>query len=94
MLVSSAATSCQTSTQPSMVVNGGPFACGPELTCDSTKHYCSVFYGGPAGVPPSYACADLPKSAPPPPTCESIPSQLGCTCTESDDRITVTCRTP
>lgn len=69
-------------------------ACGPNLVCDPTTQYCSVFFGGPVGVPPSYACADLPEDCPSPPTCEYIRTGIGCKCAESDGRITVTCTAP
>jgi hypothetical protein len=74
--------------------DGGGFACGPDTVCNRTTQYCSVLFGGPRGVPPSYACVDLPDGLPSPPTCESIPVAIGCECIESGGGITVTCTAP
>jgi hypothetical protein len=74
---------------------GSSLACGPNLVCNPTTHYCSAFFGGPVGVPPNYVCADLPDDCPSPPTCECIRGiGIGCECTESSDGITVTCTAP
>jgi hypothetical protein len=73
---------------------GGGFACGPDLTCDSTTQYCYVLIGGPKGVPPGYSCVDVSNVAPPL-TCETIPDiGVGCECADSDGDITVTCTAP
>jgi len=74
--------------------DGGGFACGPDLVCDPTTQYCSAFFGGPAGVPPNYRCADLPDGCPSPPTCECISTGIGYKCTESGGGITVTSTAP
>ena len=74
---------------------GRGLACGPNLVCDPTTQYCSTFFGGPVGVPPGYTCVDLPDGCPSPPTCGCIRGRgIGCECTESGGRITVTCTAP
>lgn len=71
----------------------GGLACGPNLVCNPATQYCSVLFSGPM-VTPNYACADLPEDCPSPPTCECIRAGIGCDCTESDSRVTVTCTAP
>ena len=79
---------------PVLFVEGGGFACGPDLTCDPTTQYCYVVIGGPKGVPPGFSCVDVPNVTPPL-TCETIPDVgVGCECVESDGGITVTCTAP
>lgn len=68
-------------------------ACGPNLVCNPAAQYCSVLYGGPVGVPPSYTCADFPAGSPPIPNCDNL-NVTGCKCTESFGHITVTCLAP
>jgi hypothetical protein len=70
------------------------FACGPDLVCNASTQYCSVFAGGPVGVPKSYSCTTLPDTCLPNPSCGCLPERLGCTCTESEGRLTVTCTAP
>jgi hypothetical protein len=74
-------------------VGRGDVACGPNLVCASTTQYCSVRFGGPVGVPPSYACAELPRDCPSR-TCECFRAWIGCKCAEPGSQITVTCTAP
>ena len=95
------AMACGTATQPATIagvsrvsIAGQAFACGPELVCNPATQYCSVFAGGPVGVPKSYACAALPDNCLSNPSCNCLPERIGCTCDQSDGRITVTCTAP
>jgi hypothetical protein len=71
-------------------------ACGSDRTCDPAREYCSVFIGGPAGIPPDHRCAPLPADCPSPPTCECIPEAvIGCRCVVSPEgELTLTCTAP
>jgi hypothetical protein len=69
-------------------------ACGPALSCDRNVRYCSVFLGGPRGVPPTYRCLDFPEACGVPASCDCIPVPIGCVCEGSEGRITVTCTAP
>ena len=79
---------------PILLVAGGGFACGPDLTCNSSTQYCHVVIGGPKGVPPGYQCVDVPAVVPGL-TCDTIPDiGIGCECTEGSGGVTVTCSAP
>jgi hypothetical protein len=69
-------------------------ACGPQLTCDPAKQYCSILVGGPVGVPPSYSCTALPAGCGAIPTCECIRPPIGCSCAEASGGLSVTCTAP
>src|SRR4029434_2816978 len=74
---------------------GRGFVCGRNLVCNPTTQYCSVFFGGPAGVPPNHGCTDLPDRCRSHRACDCVPSAgRGCKCTESGGGITVTCTAP
>ena len=102
LLICLAATACANSTPPPTPSDAirpterapTPLACGPQLTCDPAKQYCSILTGGPVGVPPSYACTALPAACGGTPTCECIGAVIGCTCTGISGRVSVTCTAP
>lgn len=98
-LVAVVAVACVNGAPPA-AVGGVPsdardaFACGPSLSCNPDRQYCSVMTGGPVGVPPSYNCIDLPAACLPNPSCRCVADQIGCTCSEAAGRLTVTCTAP
>ena len=101
LTLAASSSGCETApTQPPTVeapgrVNlGQAFACGPDITCDRSTQYCSVFSGGPVGVPRNYACAALPDNCLSKPSCACLPERLGCACSETGGGITVTCTAP
>jgi hypothetical protein len=79
---------------PFLLVAGGGFACGPDITCNPASQYCNILIGGPKGVPPGYECVDV-AGVGPGLTCDTIPDPgIGCECTEADGGVTVTCTAP
>jgi hypothetical protein len=69
------------------------FDCGPALTCNAAKQYCSVQRGGPAGTPPGYSCISVSDTYDRP-TCDNISVGIGCECAPSGEGVTVTCTAP
>lgn len=67
--------------------SGKTFTCGTATCTD--QQYCSVFSGGPAGSVPSYNCVFLGGCA----SCSCV-SSTGCTCSEDQGFIRVSCAAP
>jgi hypothetical protein len=74
---------------------GGPFACG-SVMCDPPMQYCSVNKTN-FGSNTSYTCGMTPFGCDAGPTCACVQpfqpfdSGSGCTCTENNGAVTLTC---
>jgi hypothetical protein len=83
------------------VPDGGPFACGPSATCNSSTQYCVDQAPGIAfpdgGTPPdSYTCNSLPTACALDPTCACVTAHNACptsvaSCDDTGGQVTVHC---
>lgn len=70
---------------------GGAFACGEALECDSASQICKIGMGGPCCAPPSYSCEPIPAECASDYTCGCIQDAMGAQeCTETGGGVTVT----
>jgi hypothetical protein len=65
---------------------GASFACGTQRCTE--QQYCIQTSGGPAGSPTTYSCSPTACA-----DCSCI-TMAGCTCSQTDGHLMVTCQRP